>query len=154
MAAQDITQERLILSNLVQLFLFRAPQFALFPLPSHATSLLSVLSCCLPIALLVLFFLRLKIFFCKGLSLVCESLSPARSLHLAGTTLAATRHLLRTEHPPGAPSPTEQLPGPFPLRRGTVSPCESCITQSSSPFFSPPQAYSIRFTEKPDLPCI
>lgn len=53
MAAHNIAQERLIFCNLVCLFLFRAPQFALFPLPSRATSLLSILPHWLPISLLL-----------------------------------------------------------------------------------------------------
>lgn len=83
MAAHNIAQERLIFCNLVCLFLFRAPQFALFPLPSRATSLLSILPHWLPISLLLLFFFSFSFFFphkilffyVKGLSLVSASLS-------------------------------------------------------------------------------
>lgn len=107
MAAQNITQERLILSNLVQLFLFWAPQFALFLLPNRATSLLSILSCCLPVSLLVLlyfyiwkyFLLLQRSFACAWVPLFPSHPSPAGSLHLARTTRTATHQLLRTEHP-------------------------------------------------------
>lgn len=71
MAAQDITQERLILSNLVQLFLFWAPQFALFPLPSRATSSPSILSCCLLISLFSFLFTFEKTFLPLPRSFTC-----------------------------------------------------------------------------------
>lgn len=71
MAAQDITQERLILSNLVQLFLFWAPQFALFPLPSRATSSPSILSCCLLISLFSFLFTFEKTFLPLPRSFIC-----------------------------------------------------------------------------------
>lgn len=99
MAAQDITQERLILGNFVQLLLFRVPQFALFLLPSHATSLLLF---CLVVSAHSPFFFHLKIlfFYFKGRLMEYKSLfpsHPARSLHLLVTTWAVTHQLFGTD---------------------------------------------------------
>lgn len=99
MAAHNIAQERLIFCNLVCLFLFRAPQFALFPLPSRATSLLSILPHWLPISLLL--FPRLQPLLCatprgiwqlrcatgvKGRGWMGERMNPVTKLVWCGKT--------------------------------------------------------------------
>lgn len=117
MAAQDITQERLILGNLVQLLLFRLPLFALFLLPNRATSLfLSCLAACLSLcsfsslfSLENTFLLLQSSFTGVQIALFSSHPSPARSLHLLVTTWAATHQLFFGTDPlPSRPSDCHQ----------------------------------------------
>lgn len=163
MAAQNITQERLILSNLVQLFLFWAPQFALFLLPSRATSLLSILSCCLPISLLVLLYFYIWKYFSTTSKVFRLCVSPSVSLSPITCWVSASRQDHTSSNSPTsphwAPSPARSpLPkssrGLSPRMEGVWAksgPRENCTAhkthcQSFSHFFSPTQPYSLWFT--------
>lgn len=157
MAAQNITQERLILSNLVQLFLFWVPQFALFLLLNHATSLLSILSCCLPTSLLVLLSFYIWKYFSSTSKAFHLCVSPSVSLSPITCQVSASHwdHMSSNSptSPHWAPSPTlSPLPrssqGLSPRTEGVWAesgPHESCTAhkthcQSFSHFFSSPHS--------------